>query len=112
MPVESAHVKSERQSQALKEKWMFWERTARFAVSPKASSHGGENPRTHGSSYQAGTSAQQTTAGRSSGKTPAQVALSSHGRDRQASQMPAAVEARRMVQRRKMWTGNERGSRA
>jgi hypothetical protein len=77
MPVESAHVKNERQSQALKEKWTFWERTARFAVSPRASSHRSENPRTHGSSYQGGTSAQQTAAGRSSGKTSARVPLSS-----------------------------------
>lgn len=107
MPVESAHVKGECKSQALREKWMFWERTARFAVSPKASSHGSEKPRTHGSSYQPGTSAQQTTAVRGSGKAPARVALSSHGRVRQASQMPAAVEARRSVQRRKLRTGNE-----
>ena len=111
MPVESAHVKSERQSQALKEKWTFWERTARFAASPRASSHGSENPRTHGSSYQGGTSAQQTAAVRSSGKHR-RVPLSSLGRDRVASQVAAAVEARRMVPRRNMWTGNERACHA
>jgi hypothetical protein len=118
MPVESAHVKSERQSQALKEKWTFLERTARFAVSPKASTPGSENPRTHGSSHQGGTSAQhgtsaqQTTAGRSSGKTSARVPLSSLGRHRQASQIAAAVETRCMVPRRRMWPRNERGSHA
>ena len=43
MPGKSAHVKNERQYEALKDKGMSKERAARIANSPDASRHGGEN---------------------------------------------------------------------
>jgi hypothetical protein len=70
MPVKNAHAMNEHQYEALKEKCLFWERTARFAVSPKALGQSGTNSGTHGSSYQRGTYSQQWTTGRG-GKTSA-----------------------------------------
>ena len=71
MPGKSAHVKNERQYEALKDKGMSKERAARIANSPKASSHGGKKSGTGGNSSQGGTTAQHKAAGRKGGKTSA-----------------------------------------
>jgi len=42
MPGKTAHVKNEKQYEALKDKGMSKERAARIANSPDASKHGGE----------------------------------------------------------------------
>jgi hypothetical protein len=42
MPGKSAHVKNEKQYEALKDKGMSKERAAKIANSPKASEHGGK----------------------------------------------------------------------
>lgn len=72
MPGKSAHVKNEKQYEALKDKGMSKERAAKIANSPKASKHGGE--KSHhggGNSSQGGTTAQKKRAGRKGGKASA-----------------------------------------
>jgi hypothetical protein len=74
VPGKSAHVKNEKQYEALKDKGMSKERAAKIANSPKASKHGGE--KSHSSSSrsddsQGGTHAQKVAAGRKGGKTAA-----------------------------------------
>jgi hypothetical protein len=75
MPGKSAHVKNEKQYEALKEKGMSKERAARIANSPGASSRGGKHSHsgsTHGdSTHQGGTTAQKKAAGRKGGKATA-----------------------------------------
>jgi hypothetical protein len=71
MPGKDAHVKNERQYEALKDKGMSKDRAARIANSPKASSHGGKKSGTGGSSSQGGTTAQHKAAGRKGGKASA-----------------------------------------
>jgi hypothetical protein len=58
MPEKRAHVKNEKQYEALKEKGMSKERAARIANSPDASKHGG-------------TTAQKKAGGRKGGKATA-----------------------------------------
>jgi hypothetical protein len=73
MPGKSAHVKNEKQYEALKDKGMSKERAAKIANSPSASKHGGE--KSHSSSRsdasQGGTHAQKVAAGRKGGKAAA-----------------------------------------
>ena len=72
MPGKSAHVKNEKQYEALKDKGMSKERAAKIANSPKASKHGGEKSHAKtGSSKQGGTTAQHKAAGRKGGKATA-----------------------------------------
>jgi hypothetical protein len=72
MPGKSAHVKNERQYEALKDKGMSKERAAKIANSPSASKHGGEQSHSgSGRSKQGGTTAQHKTAGRKGGKAAA-----------------------------------------
>jgi hypothetical protein len=72
MPTKKAHVKNEKQYEALKEKGMSKERAAKIANSPKASSHGGKASHSHsGPSSQGGTTAQKKAAGRKGGKATA-----------------------------------------
>ena len=74
MPGKKAHVKNEKQYEALKEKGMSKERAARIANSPDASSHGGQKSHSSSSrstSKQGGTSAQKKAAGRKGGKATA-----------------------------------------
>ena len=71
MPQKSAHVKNEKQYEALKEKGMSKERAARIANSPDASKHGGERSGSGGHSSQGGTTAQKKAAGRKGGKAAA-----------------------------------------
>ena len=72
MPGKSAHVKNERQYEALKDKGMSKERAARIANSPDASKHGGEKSHAHtGRAWQGGTHAQKAAAGRKGGKASA-----------------------------------------
>ncbi len=69
MPGRSAHVKNEKQYEALKDKGMSKERAAKIANSPKASKHGGEKSHSGGGrSQQGGTHAQKVAAGRKGGK--------------------------------------------
>jgi hypothetical protein len=68
MPSKSAHVKNEKQYEALKDKGMSKERAAKIANSPKASSHGGKKSGSGGDSRQGGTTAQKKAAGRKGGK--------------------------------------------
>jgi hypothetical protein len=71
MPGKSAHVKNEKQYEALKDKGMSKERAARIANSPGASSRGGKaslDPSHRSSSSQGGTTAQKKAAGRKGGK--------------------------------------------
>jgi hypothetical protein len=68
MPGRSAHVKNEKQYEALKDKGMSKERAARIANSPDASKHGGESSGSGGDSRQGGTTAQKKKAGRKGGK--------------------------------------------
>ena len=67
MPGKSAHVKNEKQYEALKDKGMSKERAAKIANSPDASKHGGESTKKSDSS-QGGTTAQKKKAGRKGGK--------------------------------------------
>jgi hypothetical protein len=67
MPGKSAHVKNEKQYEALKDKGMSKERAARIANSPDASKHGGESKK-KSDSKQGGTTAQKKKAGRKGGK--------------------------------------------
>ncbi|MCU1358208.1 MAG: hypothetical protein JWM89_3626 [Acidimicrobiales bacterium] len=71
MPGKSAHVKNEKQYEALKDKGMSKERAAKIANSPDASKHGGEKSGSGGSSKQGGTTAQKKEAGRKGGKAAA-----------------------------------------
>ena len=72
MPSKSAHVKNERQYEALKDKGMSKQRAAKIANSPSASKHGGEaSHRKSGDSRQGGTTAQHKAAGRKGGKAAA-----------------------------------------
>ena len=74
MPGKSAHVKNEKQYEALKDKGMSKERAARIANSPDASKHGGEHSHdsdSRSSSSQGGTPAQTQAAGRTGGRATA-----------------------------------------
>ena len=71
MPGKSAHVKNEKQYEALKDKGMSKERAAKIANSPDASKHGGEKSGSGGSSKQGGTTAQKKEAGRKGGNAAA-----------------------------------------
>jgi len=74
MPGKSAHVKNERQYEALKDKGMSKERAAKIANSPDASRHGGEKSHSSSSkssSKQGGTTAQKKAAGRKGGEATA-----------------------------------------
>jgi hypothetical protein len=71
MPKKSAHVKNEKQYEALKDKGMSKERAAKIANSPKASSHGGKKSGSGGDSHQGGTTAQKKAAGRKGGEATA-----------------------------------------
>jgi hypothetical protein len=67
MPNKKAHVKNEKQYEALKDKGMSKERAAKIANSPGASSRGGKKSASGGSSKQGGTTAQKKAAGRKGG---------------------------------------------
>jgi hypothetical protein len=74
VPGKTAHVKNEKQYEALKDKGMSKERAARIANSPDASSHGGKKSHSgssRSSSAQGGTTAQKKAAGRKGGKANA-----------------------------------------
>jgi hypothetical protein len=72
MPSKSAHVKNEKQYEALKDKGMSKERAAKIANSPEASKHGGQKSHSaSGKSSQGGTTAQHKAAGRKGGKAAA-----------------------------------------
>jgi len=74
MPNKSAHVKNEKQYEALKEKGMSKERAAKIANSPGASSRGGKKSHSgssRSSASQGGTTAQKKAAGRKGGKATA-----------------------------------------
>ena len=74
MPSKKAHVKNEKQYEALKDKGMSKERAARIANSPDASRHGGEKSHSsssRSSASQGGTTAQKKAAGRKGGKATA-----------------------------------------
>ena len=74
MPGKSAHVKNEKQYEALKDKGMSKERAAKIANSPGASRRGGEHSHSgssRSSSSQGGTTAQKKAAGRKGGKATA-----------------------------------------
>ena len=74
MPGKSAHVKNEKQYEALKEKGMSKERAAKIANSPDASSKGGKNSHSgssRSSSSQGGTTAQKKAAGAKGGRATA-----------------------------------------
>jgi hypothetical protein len=70
----SAHVKNEKQYEALKDKGMSKERAAKIANSPDASSKGGKNSHSRSSrssSSQGGTTAQKKAAGAKGGRATA-----------------------------------------
>ena len=74
MPGKSAHVKNEKQYEALKEKGMSKERAAKIANSPGASSRGGKSSHSkssRSSASQGGTTAQKKAAGRKGGNATA-----------------------------------------
>jgi hypothetical protein len=71
MPSKKAHVKNEKQYEALKDKGMSKSRAARIANSPKASSHGGKKSGSGGDATQGGTTAQKKEAGRKGGRATA-----------------------------------------
>ena len=74
MPEKSAHVKNEKQYEALKDKGMSKERAAKIANSPGASSRGGKasgSGSSRSSSSQGGTTAQKKAAGRKGAKATA-----------------------------------------
>ena len=71
MPSRSAHVKNDKQYEALKDKGMSKERAARIANSPGASSRGGKKSGSGGDSSQGGTTAQKKKAGRKGGQASA-----------------------------------------
>ncbi|MGN6721407.1 MAG: DUF7218 family protein [Marmoricola sp.] len=69
MPGKSAHVKNEKQYEALKDKGMSKSRAARIANAEGSSKHGGEKSHSgSGDSSQGGTHAQKVKAGRKGGK--------------------------------------------
>ena len=71
MPGKQAHVKNEKQYEALKDKGMSKERAAKIANSPDASRHGGKHSHSGAGtsqSHQGGTTAQKKAAGRKGGK--------------------------------------------
>jgi hypothetical protein len=70
VPGKSAHVKNEKQYEALKEKGMSKERAAKIANSPNASSNGGKASGS-GGDRQGGTTAQHKAAGRKGGRASA-----------------------------------------
>ena len=71
MPGKSAHVKNEKQYEALKDKGMSKERAAKIANSPDASKRGGKESGKGGDARQGGTTAQHKAAGRKGGKAKA-----------------------------------------
>jgi hypothetical protein len=71
VPSRSAHVKNDKQYEALKDKGMSKERAARIANSPGASSRGGKKSGSGGDSSQGGTTAQKKKAGRKGGQASA-----------------------------------------
>ncbi|HEY2326445.1 MAG TPA: hypothetical protein VGH52_03075 [Gaiellaceae bacterium] len=72
MPGKKAHVKNEKQYEALKDKGMSKERAAKIANSPEASKHGGQASHSgSGNPKQGGTHAQKVAAGRKGGKATA-----------------------------------------
>jgi hypothetical protein len=71
MASKSAHVKNEKQYEALKDKGMSKERAAKIANSPGASRKGGKSSGKGGNSQQGGTTAQHKAAGRKGGKATA-----------------------------------------
>ena len=71
MPGKSAHVKNEKQYEALKDKGMSKQRAARIANSPGASKRGGQKSGSGGNAKQGGTTAQHKAAGRKGGKAAA-----------------------------------------
>jgi hypothetical protein len=74
MPGKSAHVKNDKQYEALKDKGVSKERAAKIANSPKASEHGGKHSHDgsgRGQSHQGGTSGQKREAGRKGGRATA-----------------------------------------
>ena len=71
MPGKSAHVKNEKQYEALKDKGMSKERAARIANSPGASRRGGKKSGSGSSPRQGGTTAQKREAGRKGGRATA-----------------------------------------
>jgi hypothetical protein len=69
-----AHVKNDKQYEALKDKGMSKERAAKIANSPDASSNGGKASHSgsgSSQSHQGGTTAQHKAAGRKGGKATA-----------------------------------------
>lgn len=64
----SAHVKNEKQYEALKDKGMSKERAAKIANAEDSSKHGGQKSGSGGDSKQGGTTAQKKEAGRKGGK--------------------------------------------
>jgi hypothetical protein len=71
MPEKRAHVKNEKQYEALKDKGMSKSRAAKIANSPDASKHGGKKSGSGGDVRQGGTTAQHKAAGRKGGKATA-----------------------------------------
>ena len=73
MPGKSAHVKNEKQYEALKDKGMSKERAAKIANSPDGSRKGGKNSHSGSSrsSSQGGTTAQKKAAGAKGGRATA-----------------------------------------
>jgi hypothetical protein len=74
MPGKSAHVKNEKQYEALKDKGMSKERAARIANSPGASARGGKKSGSgvrRRTTSQGGTTAQKKAAGRKGGRATA-----------------------------------------
>jgi hypothetical protein len=71
VPGKSAHVKNEKQYEALKKKGMSKARAAKIANSPEASKHGGHKSGSGGSPKQGGTTAQHKAAGRKGGEAAA-----------------------------------------
>ena len=67
----SAHVKNEKQYEALKDKGMSKERAARIANAPKSSEHGGKRSGSGADASQGGATAQKKAAGRKGGKATA-----------------------------------------
>jgi hypothetical protein len=75
VPNKRAHVKNEKQYEALKDKGMSKQRAARIANSPGSSSRGGKKSgsgsSSKSSSSQGGTTAQKKAAGRKGGRASA-----------------------------------------
>ncbi len=71
MPGKSAHVKNEKQYEALKDKGMSKATAAKIANAPGASKRGGKKSGSGGNAKQGGTTAQHKAAGRKGGKATA-----------------------------------------